>query len=203
MGMAAQRTTAYADSAKNLCLIPHTDLTQFYTCLKNRGQILYKLTEVNTPICCKIKKDFIIIKGILRINEFHLKIMFGNLFKAYLKRCLFFFFILHLNLIILRRSHTNDLLKRLNDLVIFYFPRACQNKTILDAPGCFHNNMLADFDIKIKRIKIINLTCLTKSNANYFYHFTNSPSLRAASSPWSHRNLHSQPDVPLPAPAIV
>ena len=88
--MTAEASAADTDTAHDLRLITDTNLAQFDTCLEYRSQILYQLTEINSSVCCKVKKDFIVVKCIFRINQLHLKTMLPDLFKTNLK-CFFFF----------------------------------------------------------------------------------------------------------------
>ena len=59
MCMTAQLPAADTDPAKDLGLIPDTNLAKLNPCLENRCQILNQLSEINSSICCKIKKYLI------------------------------------------------------------------------------------------------------------------------------------------------
>ena len=91
--MAAQRSSADANAADELCLITDADLTQFNSCLKHSCQIFYQFTEVNPAIRSKIKQHFIVVKSVLCVDQFHFQLMFPDLFLTDAHGILFFFFI--------------------------------------------------------------------------------------------------------------
>ena len=142
MAVTAQLSSADTDSSKNLCLITDTDLTQLDSCLKHGRQILHQFTEVNSSVSGKVKQYFIIIKGIFRINQLHLKTMLPDLFKTNLKCFFFFLLIVGFLLIITLGSNTQYRLQRLDYLIRRNLPRTSNHSTIFNAPCCFHNNMI-------------------------------------------------------------
>lgn len=91
VSMAAKRTSANSDSSQNFRLIPNTNLTKFDSGLKNRRQILYQLTEVNSSVCREIKQNFVVIKGVFHIYQFHIQAVFSDFFQTDTKSFLFLF----------------------------------------------------------------------------------------------------------------
>ena len=180
--MTAEASATDTDTAHDLRLITDTNLAQFDTCLEYRSQILHQLTEINSSVCCKVKKDFIVVKCIFRINQLHLQFVLGNLLKADLKCVFLFLFILAFNLIVFRCCKTNDSLQRLYHFAVVYFTRCNEHMAIFNTSRSLHNHILPHFYIQIQRVKIIDLTCVSESHANYLYHF-NSPLLLIAASP--------------------
>ena len=69
---AATLSTAGRKSFDYFGLIAHTNLTQFYSCFKNSGQISYKSTEINPLLRGKVEKKFFSIGKIFHINQLHL-----------------------------------------------------------------------------------------------------------------------------------
>ena len=53
----AERASADSQSTQHLCFVSHANLPKLDSCAKYRRQILDKLTEINAPICRKIKDD--------------------------------------------------------------------------------------------------------------------------------------------------
>ena len=104
--MAAKISSAYAYAAYDLCLVSYSHLAQLDPRLKNSGQIFYQLPEIYPSVRCKIKQDFIVIKGIFRIDQLHLKSVFFYLFLADLKGVFFFLSVIGFNVLVFLGSHT-------------------------------------------------------------------------------------------------
>ena len=62
MCITAKPSATDANAAENLCLIPHTYLTQLNTCLEYRCQIFDQLTEIHSAIRREIKQYLAVIK---------------------------------------------------------------------------------------------------------------------------------------------
>ena len=168
--MAAKRPSTDTNTTKDLRLITDTDLTKLNPCLKHRRQILNKLTEINPPVRCKIKQHLVIIKRILRIDQLHLKPMFTDLLLADLKSLFLLQTVLSLMLLVLFCRNTENFLQRMHHLVLPHTARLQNNTAILHTAGSLHDHMIADLHLIVLRIKIINLTNVTKSNSNYHFH---------------------------------
>ena len=78
-GCTAKRTTASAKTTDKLCLIAYTNLTKLNSCSENSRKVLNELTEVNSACGCEIEEKLAVVKGILSINELHIKLVLGNL----------------------------------------------------------------------------------------------------------------------------
>ena len=168
--MTAKRPSTNTNTAKDLRLITDTDLTKLDPGLKHRRQILNQLPEINTAIRCKIKQYLVIIKGILRIDQLHLKPMLTDLLLADLKSLFLLPAVLSLMVLVLLRCNTENLLQRMDHLVLLHAARLQDNTAILHTTGSLHDHMIADLHLVILRIKIINLTNVTKSDSNYLFH---------------------------------
>ena len=106
--MTAKCASANTDTAANLCLVPDTNLAQLDTGAEHASQIFYQLTEINSSICSKIEKKFIVIKGILCRNQLHFQTMFRNLLQTDTVGLLFLLSVFHLCFFILLCRRTND-----------------------------------------------------------------------------------------------
>ena len=67
--MTTERTTTDTDATQNLRLIPDANLAQLDPRLKDRRQILDKLTEIDSSIRRKIKQQLIVIKGVFCMDR--------------------------------------------------------------------------------------------------------------------------------------
>ena len=85
MLVTAELPSTYADSANHLGLIADTDLSELYSCLEHRCQILYQLSEIDSPVCCEVEQHLIVVKCILSLNELHVQLMLCDLLKTYAK----------------------------------------------------------------------------------------------------------------------
>ena len=168
--MAAQTSSTYTDSTKNLRFITNTDLSKFNTCFENCCEILYKLTEINSAVCRKIKQYFIVIKCIFRIYQLHLQTMLTNLLLTDFKRFSLSDSVLCLSLIILLCRYAEYFFERMNNIFLTYFSRCKYNFPVLYSTGSLHDHMIASFNLVILRAEIINLAYITKSYAYYFCH---------------------------------
>ena len=168
--MTAQRSSADTDTAQNLGLIPDTDLTQFDSSTEHTCQIFYQFTEIDSSVCGKIKQQFIVVKRILCLYQFHRKTMFFDLFQANFI-CFFLFFMISLfNAVILRCCHTDHRLQRLNHLIVCNAFRWYNDCTIFNTAGCLHDDMAAPLQFQVFRVKVVHLSRLTESDSSYFYH---------------------------------
>ena len=70
-------------------------------------------------------------------------------------------------ILVLLRCNTENLLQRMDHLVLLHAARLQDNTAILHTTGSLHDHMIADLHLIILRIKIINLTNVTKSDSNY------------------------------------
>src|SRR5699024_2731794 len=166
----AQRPSADSHSAEDLCLITHTNLAQFDTRLKHSRQILDQLTKIDSSVCRKIKEHLVVVKGILRIDQLHLQLMGTDFFLADFKGFLFFSAVCLFLGVILRRRQANHLSQRLDHLFILDLLRSENDIAILHASGCFHDDMIADTNIKILRRKIIYFSHITEPYSDNFCH---------------------------------
>ena len=98
--MTTERTTTDTDATQNLRLIPDANLAQLDPRLKDRRQILDKLTEIDSSIRRKIKQQLIVIKGVFCIDQLHLQFMLADLFLTDLECLMLFFFILPFQLLV-------------------------------------------------------------------------------------------------------
>ena len=189
MGIAAQRSSADADTAQDLGLITDTDLPKLNTGLEHRCQIFHQFTEINSSVSGKVKQHFVIIKGVLCIDELHLQPMLLDLFLADLK-CFFFFFLIGCCLlVILLCCHTDHRLQWLHYTVILYITVANHHITIFHTAGGLHDHMVSTVDLQLSRRKVVDLSSLTKTNTYYLYHIS-SPSLSGEAVPWPYQSLH-------------
>ena len=69
--MTAKRSAADANASYNFRLVPDANLAKLNPGLKYGCKILYQLTEIDSSICRKIKKDLVIIKCVFHIDKFH------------------------------------------------------------------------------------------------------------------------------------
>ena len=168
--MTAKLSAADADSPKNLSLISYSDLAKFDSCLKDSCQVLDQLTEINSSICRKIKQHFVIVKCILRINQFHFQTMFADFFLADFK-CIFFFqAVLFLPVLICLCGNAKDFFQRMDHLILTHFFRSEYNSSELHTAGSLYDHMITDLHFVVFRIKIINLSDISESYTNNFCH---------------------------------
>ena len=168
--MTAQRTSTNTDTAKDFGLITDTDLTQLDSGTEYTSQIFYQLTEIDTSVCGKVKQQFVVVKSILCLHQFHGKTVFFNLFQTDLVCIFFFLMVLLFDTVIFRCCHTNDCFQRLNHFIICNVLWWDNYGTVLDTTGSLHNDVAAALQFQVFRIKIIHFARLTESYSSYFYH---------------------------------
>ena len=165
--MAAQRSSADADTTHDLGLVSHTYLAQLYTGLKYTCKVLYQLSEVNSSVCCEIEQHLIIVKGIFRIDQLHFQVVLFDLFLADLKCFFFFLFVFCLNGTVLIRCHTDHRLKRWYYLCLIYFSVSKNYVTVFNTSGSFYDHMVPNFYLTVCRIKIVDLSGSPKTHSDY------------------------------------
>lgn len=163
--MAAQWPSADTDSAKDLGLVTDTDLSQLDAGLENGSQVFYQKTEINAPVCRKIEEDFIVVKGIFRLDQLHVQVMLENLLLA---DAVGFFFVdpvRAFSFIVVRRRHAEHFLQRIDYLVIAYFSWRKHNASVFDTPGGLDDHMIIHVDLKIPRVEIVYFSYISESYA--------------------------------------
>ena len=70
--MPTERTPTDTDATQNLRLIPDANLAQLDPRLKDRRQILYQITIIDSYDFSKIKKNLIVVKSALNIYKMHI-----------------------------------------------------------------------------------------------------------------------------------
>ena len=168
--MTAETSSADTYSTENLCLITYTDLTKFDSGLENRCKILYQLAEIDSSVGGKIKQYFIIVKSILRIDQFHFQIMFTYLLLADFKRVFFFQTILFFSFFVCFCRNSEDFFQRMYYFLFSYFLRSENNSSEFDSTRGLNDYMIADLHFIVFRVKIINLAHVSKSDTNNFCH---------------------------------
>ena len=96
--------------------------------------------------------------------------MLTDLFFADLKSLFLLHAVLSLMFLVLFCRNTKNLFQWMNHLVLLHTARIQNNPAIFHTTGSLHDHMIADFYLIVLRIKIINLTNVTKSNSNYHFH---------------------------------
>ena len=72
---AAEGSSADAQSADHLGLVPHADLPQLDAGAEHAGQILHQLTEVHPPVGGKEEQDLAAVKAALHPHQLHLQLV--------------------------------------------------------------------------------------------------------------------------------
>ena len=173
-GVAAQGPAAASDPAEQLGFIPHADLAQLNPGLENAGKILHQFTEIDTPVCRKIKEHFTVVKCILRPDELHIQPALPDLLPADPVRLFFMFMVLPVAKIILFRRHANNIFQGTRDLIFANFRRRDNNRSVFDSPGRFDDHMIVVTHLKAGGVKIIHLTDISEFHSYNFRHY-NSP----------------------------
>ena len=124
--MTAEGSAAYTYTPENLGFVAYTNLAKLDTGLENGGEILNKITEVNTPVCRKIEQHLIIVKGILAFDKLHFETVLCDFLEADPEGFLLLNTVLLLVLNILRRCLSHNRLKRLDNFI----EKTRQNKLI-------------------------------------------------------------------------
>ena len=180
--MAAKRSSADADTSKQFCLIPHTDLTKLDTCLKYGCQIFYQITEIDSAVRREIKQDFVVIESIFRIDQLHIQLMFADLLGTDTHSILFLCQIAFYSCIVIRCCDTHNGFQRLNYFVIRNLLWIGYDAAVFDSSCCLNDHMVSLFDRQFFRIKVINLPGRAKTDTNNFYHYTKFSFIRRNSS---------------------
>ena len=81
-GGTAERPSAAAHAAHHLCLVAHTDLTQFDARAEHTREFAHELAKVDAPVRRKVKEHLREVEGELHINELHLEPEFSDLLLA-------------------------------------------------------------------------------------------------------------------------
>ena len=173
--MTAERPSADTDSADDFCFIPDTDLPQLDSCLENTRQILYQLSEIDTPVRCKIKENLVIVKGIFRVDELHLQLMLADLLETDPEGILLLELVICLLLYIPLVCNPYHGFKRLDHLLVLNLRNPGHNCSKFDSSRGLDNDMISPLYFKIQRVKEINLARSPKSYTNYFCHLSTSP----------------------------
>ena len=143
--MTAQWPSTNTDSTTDLGLISHADLTKFNTGAEHTSQIFYQFPEINSSICCKIKKQFIVVKCIFCIDQFHLKSMLVDLFITDLICFFFLFTVLCLRLFVLFGCHSQNALQRSNNLLFRHLPVWQNYRADLNTLRSLYDHVLISF----------------------------------------------------------
>ena len=173
-GVAAQRPAAASDPAEQLGLIPHADLAELNPCLENAGKILHQFTEINAPVCRKIKEHFAVVKCILRPDELHIQPALPDLLPADPVRLFFMFMVFPVAKIVLLCRHANDVLQGTRDLIFTDFRRRDDHRSVFDSPGRLDDHMIVITHLEAGGIKIIHLADISEFHSYNFRHY-NSP----------------------------
>ena len=115
--------------------------------------------------------------------------MLTDLLLADLKSLFLLPAVLSLMVLVLLRCNTENLLQRMDHLVLLHAARLQDNTAILHTTGSLHDHMVSTVDLQLSRRKIVDLSSLTKTNAYYLYHIS-SPSLSGEAVPWPYQSLH-------------
>ena len=166
----AELLAAHADAAHHFAFIPYADLAQLNSGAEHLCKFLYKLTEVNTAVCSKVKQHFAAVKGVFHINKLHFQLVFFNFFKADFKR-LFFVLAVLLHLFhILWGSNACNRFERAHNFVCIFFVHALHAKAAFQPTRCIYNDIVNFFDFKFLRVKKVNLATCFKTNSDNFCH---------------------------------
>ena len=168
--MTAETSSADTYSTENLCLITYTDLTKFDSGLENRCKILYQLAEIDSSVGGKIKQYFIIVKSILRIDQFHFQTMFTDFLLTDFECVFLFQTILFFSFFVCFCRNSEYFFQRMYYFILSYFLRSENNSSEFDSTRCLNDYMIADLHFIVFRVKIINLAHVSKSDTNNFCH---------------------------------
>ena len=113
---AAEGTAANAQTADQLCLVAHADLTQLNARAQDGGQLLDQLAEVHAPVGGEKEENLAAVKGILRRDELHFQPESGNFLLADLHCALFAQTVVGVHAAVLRGGDADDRTQRRDDV---------------------------------------------------------------------------------------
>src|SRR5699024_3287947 len=172
IGMAAEGTAADTDASQDFGLIPDADLAQFNPGLEDRGQILYQFPEVHPPVRGNIEQDFVVVKGVFRVDELHVQIVGGDLLLTDLKSLLLFPSIALLPGIVLGGGNADHFFQRLHDPAVLHLPGAQNYTAVLHASGCLYDYVISRFDVQRFRTEVVDLPHVAKSHSDNCSHLS-------------------------------
>ena len=170
--MSAKRSSADADTSKQFCLIPHTDLTKLDTCIKYGCQIFYQITEIDSAVRREIKQDFVVIKRIFCIDQLHIQLMFADLLGTDTHSILFLCQIAFYSCIVIRCCDTHNGFQRLNYFVIRNLLWIGYDAAVFDSSCCLKNEE-ETYEYLNSRLPAVNDTVTTEDGLKGEVHSVN------------------------------
>ncbi len=154
-GGATEFPPAHPVAAHAFGLVAHADLPQLDTRFELGCQITHQLSKVDSFFGGKVEGDFVAIKLIFAIDQFHHQLMLLHLALAYLQSLLFLIPILLVTTEVLIGGLPQDLANRFPVLYFLRQERAdLVHLTQIDSLLRLHNRIVADAKGKLHRIGV-------------------------------------------------
>ena len=130
--------------------------------MENARKVLYKFSEIHTPLGGEIKQQLAVIKCVFGFNQLHVKPVLCNKLKTLVKGVLFKLLVGFVSYDVVLCCRTLNRSQGLNDFFAQYcFVGKC-NSTVFGSPCGFYDNRVASFELEPYGRKIVYLSRLSE-----------------------------------------
>ena len=161
------------DAAQDFRLVSNSDLAKLDSRFIEIGEVLYKLSEVDSVVGGKVEEQLVVVKCIVAVRELHRQIVLFYKLFALFERFGRLYNIFSVSFLVLFGRNANDGFQVKSLLPVRHFRRHLRAKAHFFSANRLDDDGVPRLYIIVTAVKSVNLSGLSKSYSNYFH--SNSP----------------------------